>query len=437
MIPPRGKHPLSSSAMGCSVGSSRVSGIDGLRGVTACVVALGSSVLLLSVDAASRPQLVELGEALRHAVLLLVVLSGHVLYRPFAAAVLLRQNRPYVPAFVVGRALRLVPAYVVVLVCSAYTLGTPLLGPVGPTDATDLPVAPGHLTGRELSAALAALAGLQLLVGPLWRLGRGHLRSQRGRTWAAWCMAAPPLALLLTGVAGRALLAWPQVRGAAPDQVADVATAFIGVAGLVALGMLSAVVAVLLERRPLGPRTRQVVRRWVVAAGAGSCAVGLALLGRGDALPWGAAGACAIALLTAPGRSAMTRGMAALLDLRPIAHLGRISYGIWLWSVPAVFWMQQHLAGAGGVREVLAALGLILVLAEATYWLVERPVARLPRPAPPAPEPRRHALPAFLPAPDLLTPPAPAAAQHPAPIGCFPLAVPQPRPAPTAPALRS
>lgn len=251
-----------------------------------------------------------------------------------------------------------------------------------------------------------------------------------------WCMGAPALGLLGVGLAGRALLAWPRAADAVPARAADVGTALFGVADLFALGMVAAVAVVALQREPLGPQTRQITRRWVLAIGVTACALGSATLGSGDTLPWGVASACALVHLLAPGRGTAARTTAILLGLRPVAHLGRIAYGTWLWSVPVAFWLRAHEPNLVGTRGVLVALGTTVLLAEATHRLLERPVALLPRPAPRRAPRRRHALPAFLPEPDvLLTEPdvlpepdlLPRPATPTAPVGCFPLAVPHQR----------
>lgn len=426
--------------------SSRVSAIDGLRGLTACAVAVGSFVVLLSAGEAAE----RVAQSLRHAVLLLVVLSGFLLYRPFVASVLLRRARPWLPRYYLDRVLRLLPPYGVVLACSVIVLGTPLLSRDGSTDATRLPLEPGALTGLEVSAALIAVAALHVVVPPLWRAGHRRLRLVRGRGWAVWCMAAPALALLGAGLTGRTLLAWPRTAGALPPRAADLGTALFGVTDLFALGMVAAVAAVALQRAPMGAQTRRIARRWTLAIGLTACALGSATLGAGDALPWGVASACALVHLVAPGRGTAARAMTIVLGLRPVAHLGRIAYGIWLWSVPVGFWLQVHEPGLRGTRGVLVGLGATLLLAEATYWLLERPVALLPRPVPPRAPQRRHALPAFLPEPEVLLTdgepfppsplgpartrtalqPAPApdpAPQRPVPSGCFPLSVPHQR----------
>lgn len=420
---------------GAAVGSSRVAAIDGLRGLTACAVAVGSFIVLFTDASADR---VAVAAALRHAVLLLVVLSGFLLYRPFVASVLLRRTRPWFPRYYLDRTLRLLPAYGVVLACSVVLLGTPVFSPAGPTDATHLPLVPGELTGLELSAALVAVAVVHALVPPLWRAGHRRLRRVRGRGWAVWCMGAPALALLGVGLTGRALLALPRTAEAVPPRAAELGAALFGVADLFALGMVAAVAVVALQRQPLGPQTRQIARRWVLAIGVTACALGSVTLGSGDTLPWGVAAACALVHLLAPGRGTAARTTAILLGLRPVAHLGRIAYGTWLWSVPVAFWLRAHEPQLVGAQGVVAALAATLLLAEATHWLLERPIALLPRPTPPRAPRRRQALPAFLPEPDVLradvappvvrtqTPDVPGI-RHPVATGCFPLAVPHQR----------
>ena len=69
------------------------------------------------------------------------------------------------------------------------------------------------------------------------------------------------------------------------------------------------------------------------------------------------------------------------LSLRPLVALGAISYGVYLFHWPIFTLVDEARLGRGGVVLLAARLGLTLVVAIASYHLVERPV-RLGRWAP-------------------------------------------------------
>ena len=57
--------------------------------------------------------------------------------------------------------------------------------------------------------------------------------------------------------------------------------------------------------------------------------------------------------------------------LRPLVALGVVSYGAYLWNYPLTLWLREW--GAAGA---LLAVALTVAAAAASWWLVERPVAR-------------------------------------------------------------
>jgi hypothetical protein len=102
----------------------------------------------------------------------------------------------------------------------------------------------------------------------------------------------------------------------------------------------------------------------VVAVGSPSLARGgLALHAVGSALVVGAA-------------AAGSGPVAALLGLRPLAWLGRISYGAYLFHWPIFVWLTPARAHVGGRPLVALQVALALVLAALSYRFVERPIRR-------------------------------------------------------------
>jgi peptidoglycan/LPS O-acetylase OafA/YrhL len=64
------------------------------------------------------------------------------------------------------------------------------------------------------------------------------------------------------------------------------------------------------------------------------------------------------------------------LASRPLLWLGKISYSLYLWHLPVIAWVawQSGELAAGDFWPYFAAcLLLVLVVASASWWLVERP----------------------------------------------------------------
>src|SRR4051812_30060024 len=99
-------------------------GIEGMRGVAALSVMLAHIAIGLLGGYAvpgALGQLVGLG---LHGLTLFFVISGFLLYRPYAAAVVAGRSRPSTSRFYRNRVLRIAPAYVVIFLISALLLGT-------------------------------------------------------------------------------------------------------------------------------------------------------------------------------------------------------------------------------------------------------------------------------------------------------------------------
>ncbi len=64
---------------------------------------------------------------------------------------------------------------------------------------------------------------------------------------------------------------------------------------------------------------------------------------------------------------------ARLLQLRPMVFLGLISYSLYLWHWPMLVFARYYNLGELGPASRLAAVGLALAAATASWWFVERP----------------------------------------------------------------
>jgi peptidoglycan/LPS O-acetylase OafA/YrhL len=73
----------------------------------------------------------------------------------------------------------------------------------------------------------------------------------------------------------------------------------------------------------------------------------------------------------------------------PAVAFGRVSYGFYLWHLPALRWTDDHMVGQPAVVRIGLGIGMALVATLASYRLIEQPALRLKRrfAAPPAPRP--------------------------------------------------
>ena len=71
------------------------------------------------------------------------------------------------------------------------------------------------------------------------------------------------------------------------------------------------------------------------------------------------------------------RGLAhRALSLRPIVWLGAVSYGVYLWHWPVTIWLRPDTVNLDGIALFGLRLGATLLIAGASFYLVERPIRR-------------------------------------------------------------
>lgn len=340
-------------------------------------------------------------------------LSAYLLYRPFAAAVLRGAPQPSARRYFRSRALRILPAYWVVLTLVTFVAGvaivragTDRLGVHLPTYVADLFLVQGlHPTGLmtgigpawSLSVEAAfylVLPVLGLLAALLGRRARTH----RGRLAAT---LAPAALLLGVGVVAREIGA--RFIASSPDESGFGATwyavwdrSILSQADLFAAGMVVAVLAVEIRegRLALAPRWRPAL---LLAGLAVLLASVIAL--RYQAVEYrrfAVLAAVAIALLVAavvlPSAADRSR-VVGVLDARPVRWVGEVSYSVFLWHYPVVFFLVTHDLTFGGTAGIVANLAIVsaitLVLSAITFRVVERPFLKrkVRRPQEPAAAP--------------------------------------------------
>lgn len=307
---------------------------------------------------------------------LFFAISGFLLYRPFVAARLAGRPAPRLRAYAIRRALRIVPAYWLALTVLALVLGR--------------------------AEVVDGLGGALTYYGFAQAYGSGSITGGIGQAWTLGVEVAfyalLPLALLVRSRAARAH--WGLVLATVLSSVAWKAVVVEGVdpAGGAYLPLLIALPAAadlfaagmalaLLTADPRGPgRAGAVVERapwlaWLAALGA------FALLGT----DWPAAGPLASVLRDRALEAVVVLGLLApavlgtrgggtvrrLLAWRPLAWVGLVSYGVYLWHLDVLRELDR--AGLPGPAVVVLGLAGSLGLGAASWYGVERHAIRAGR----------------------------------------------------------
>jgi peptidoglycan/LPS O-acetylase OafA/YrhL len=392
-------------------GGARLVGIEGLRALAACSILVFHSWLYSSPDArqASLGPLSHVLPDFAFGVVLFFTLSGFLLYRPFVAVAMRDEPAPSIRSYLRNRALRILPAYWVILLVCAIVMRSVLL-----RDGD------GNLTNGEMSSpSLLVRSGLLVQhynphtvlvgIGPAWSLAvevvfylllpalalmvfalSRRMRSRGGRRIAALAPAALMLCIGLSGKAAAAYLVPPAVPFAGWDANwhSVIERSFWAQADLFAFGMALAVVRVDWEDGLLCLR-----RYWrpVVIATALFAYLATAHETQSNQLsysPYNTLMAFACALLLAlvvlhRPEAGSTPLLVRILETRPLVSLGVISYSIFLWHEPLVRFLAAHhltLAGASGFFVNTAFLAVVtFALSTITYRFVERPALLLKR----------------------------------------------------------
>ena len=194
------------------------------------------------------------------------------------------------------------------------------------------------------------------------------LRSPRGRVIAIGVLAG----------AGTALSLWrlDSLWAGDPNR------AYLGTDSRIFEPLAGAFLAVLMT----SPRFRSALGRmhWpLVLLGTAGFAWALATLGGpGGATSAYAHGGAALVAVSAAALiaavAAATSAVTRMLALGPVAYLGRLSYGIYLWHWPLIVWTRSHgwwdLSGLGTPLRVSVLTVATVALAAVSYHVVESPI---------------------------------------------------------------
>jgi peptidoglycan/LPS O-acetylase OafA/YrhL len=377
--------------------------VDGLRACAALTV--------LAYHVAAACSLVRIGPLapvfaeLKGGVAVFFVISGFVLYLPYARSIAAGRALPGWRPYVSRRAARILPAYWVTLTLLAvgplhaavfssegwryYALGqiyTPAtaVGGLGPA--------------WSLCVEVSFYAALPLFACAVSRLVRGA-----GPARAARLQLLVLGAVTLGGLLLRAAVVG-SVAGSVPLSAVTLETALPGCLDWFAAGMALAVLAEAWSAgERLLPGLAALSRRpgwcWLLAAGCFGLSAGVQP--RDLFLPYYGVGAhlgiglgCVLLVLPALGRcsGAPPRGVARLLERPAVRWLGTVSYGVYLWHVPILQAVTARLGSGVGTVGPAGALGLFTLVAvlavgagAVSWYLVEQPSRRMlvKRPASP------------------------------------------------------
>ena len=372
-------------------GSPRFPLVDGVRAIAALSI-LATHTAGLSGFNAGNP-LGAWTARLDCGVAIFFVLSGFLLYRPWVAARLAGRLGPRPLTYARRRALRILPGYWVALTLLALALPAEVPGPFtrdwwiyyGLVQSWSSAAIIG---GIGVAWSLSVEAAFYVLL-PL--LALGAQRGLRGRP------VAEQVRWELSGLAASAVLA-VAVRTVvkSADQHSTFANTLPGMWSWFAAGMALAVASAAYGGQPLAQRpalVRSATERpglwWAAALVALTVAAKAVGLPRALGSPYTtlnlqlehllylviAVAVVAPAVFADGRRGPVTR----LLALRPLAWLGLISYGIFLYHLPLVTRLQftrNWLQTGSYAVYTLAVLAAATTLAAASYYAVERPLLR-------------------------------------------------------------
>jgi peptidoglycan/LPS O-acetylase OafA/YrhL len=360
---------------------TRAAGLDGLRALAALSVLCFHAWLygFSNPSAVVRDSLFDrIMFETRLGLVFFFVLSGYLLYRAFARAALTRDDRVDVRRYARRRAARIVPAYWLATIGAIALLwgdsGTP---GVRLPDAADLPLFAVFGQNYSLDTimrlnpvtwTLCLEAAFYVLLPVLgwvaWRLGpRARVRQALlvgsfiplGIVWNqivhdnGWnILASKSLPAYLPYFAFGMLLAlwaeWRRERGA--PLLGPGATAALVVGGF------AIVAGDAYWHATAAPRPANVTLAVLadVPAGLGfALVVAAAVAGTGGAIRW--------------------------MSVRPLAWIGLVSYGVYMWHVPLLLFARRIDAIPDTyLPRLLMILAPVLLVAAASWYLVERPL---------------------------------------------------------------
>jgi peptidoglycan/LPS O-acetylase OafA/YrhL len=361
--------------------ASRQGGLDGLRGLAALAV-FGVHVWIYQLPNTVQLDRNDVGHLVlfeaRVAFVMFFVLSGYLLYRPFARGALGASRPASIGSYLVRRAARIMPAYYVALAGTLLLLAT--AGDVPGrrlVDVSQLPlffVFGQNYSPDTLLHLNAATWTLVVEVAFYLMLPLVALTAVRRRGSALSQVAL--LSMLVAAGIGWNIVGYAAGWGAVASHSPPSFLPYFACGMLVALAVECARAGRL---RPLGHRGSTLL---VVAA-----ALTLVANGYWHATDTSPDGFLIEAVADLPAAIAFASLIAVIaigtgsglgwLAAPPLVWFGQISYGFYLWHIPVIVWARGHGLLSGGVASDLAVLlPAAAALGAASWYLVERPLMR-------------------------------------------------------------
>lgn len=323
------------------------------------------------------------------------VLSGLLLFRPFVAASIAGRTPPSAAPFYTKRASRIFPAYWLALIAATLSwnpddrLSGTVAGKVLLFDPYD-PRSTSFDVGLGVFWTLTITVSFYVFL-PMYAWSMDRI--MRRRTDPAHRATAHLLGLgaLVVSAMGYRLL----VRST--TFLPPLANIWLfGYLDWFALGMLLALGSAWLARGGSMPRAVLDLadRTWACWSVAGLCYLSLVVL-RGDSIGFAiereslldmsmrfALQSCGAWFFLLPAVIGRRHGFGiAVLGSRPLAWLGTVSFGIYLWHPVVITWVDDLIRISNGRLELLLMVavvtGITVPIAAASHHLVERPFTRL------------------------------------------------------------
>jgi peptidoglycan/LPS O-acetylase OafA/YrhL len=324
------------------------------------------------------------------------LISGFLLYRPFVVAHLRGAPKPATGAFWLRRCLRIVPAYWVALTASFLLLGRATIGPGGWKAYlshylfAQIYFPDQRLHGLTQAWTLCVEMSFYLAL-PLYAAAIGARRARRGPRRRLGAEVFGLVALVGVSVAWRLF-----VYAHGPNSLSAAMAVWLPAElDLFALGMGLAVISAWTREWGEPRWLSYAAVPWISWALAGVTFWGIAHLGTPilpdyvqsdlDLARQTLYGLFALFLLAPAVFGPQDRGLVRrFLCSWPMASLGAISYGIYLWHQT---WIDRVLAHLGPHSLFnlefwalfFGVLGASIVAASLSYFIVERPALRLKR----------------------------------------------------------
>lgn len=381
----------------------RLAGIEGLRAVAAISVLAYHVGLMTSDQVHSGPLGKVVLPLLGQGLPLFFVLSGFLLFRPFAACIVSRKDLPSIPRYAANRLLRIYPVYLVIFAAAALVMGSVYIkgsthgfGPDNIGRLTEpikflanaflvqMFIPEFVMSGLPVAWSLTAEISFYVAVPLMALLSAGLVRRGMNTVLA---LAVIPVAMMAVGLG---VTTWGQ---AASDHLpyaarvdfafgqtgsAVLLRSFLGQADLFAYGIAAALVVVFLDERGVKRITAWPKLGLVLLAIAAVCVGMLGTMPYLSHLTGVASALILLAVVLPSSRDGGANRLASVLEWHPIRFTGTISYSIYLWHLPVIFWLMTHKLTVGDsavafLFNIVLVLGIVLPLSALTYYAVERP----------------------------------------------------------------